>query len=37
MKETTGSDTKKNGGHTPLFCPHCGYEEEVINILKVSA
>ena len=36
MKEFTGNDTKKNGGQAPLFCPHCGFEEEVINILKVK-
>jgi len=35
MKESTGNSTKKNGGHTPLFCPHCGWEEEIINIIKV--
>ena len=36
MKENTGPDTKVSGGHTPLFCPHCGWLEEIINILKVS-
>ena len=36
MEENTGPDTKVSGGHTPLFCPHCGWVEEIINILKVS-
>ncbi len=35
MKDSTGDSTKENGGHAPLFCPHCGFQEEVINILKV--
>jgi hypothetical protein len=37
MKESTGPDTKVNGGHTPLFCPHCGWIEEIINIIKVKS
>ncbi len=37
QKQTTGPDTKVNGGHTPLFCPHCGWLEEIINIIKVTA
>ena len=36
QKGATGPDTKTNGGHTPLFCPHCGWEEEIINIIKVT-
>ena len=35
QKGATGSDTKTNGGHTALFCPHCGWIEEIINIIKV--
>lgn len=37
MKEQTGPDIKVNGGHTPLFCPHCGWVEEIVNIIKVTA
>ena len=36
-KQSTGDQVKKNGGQVPLFCPHCGWIDDIINILKVTS
>ena len=33
-KQNTGDQVKKNGGQAPLFCPHCGWIDDIINIVK---
>lgn len=35
-KNTTGPAFDKDGNPSPLFCPHCGWEEELVIILKVK-
>ena len=34
MKEATGEQFKKNMTHRPLFCPHCGWVDTIICIVK---
>ena len=33
--KNTGDQFKKNGNQHPLFCPHCGWEDTIICIMKV--
>jgi len=34
MKESTGNQFGRTGKHRPLFCPHCGWVDTIINIVK---
>ena len=34
--KSTGPAFDKDGNPNPLFCPHCGWEEELIIILKTK-
>jgi len=36
MKETTGDQFTKDDNHRPLFCPHCGWEDTIICIMKTQ-
>ena len=35
-KGVTGPATDKDGNPSPLFCPHCGWEEELVIIVKTK-
>jgi len=32
---TTGPQLKKNGNQRAIFCPHCGWEDTIICIMKI--
>lgn len=32
----TGPAFDKDGNPSPLFCPHCGWEEELVIIVKTK-
>jgi transcription elongation factor Elf1 len=34
--EKTGDQYKRNGNQKPLFCPHCGWEDTIICIVKTE-
>jgi hypothetical protein len=36
IESETGPAFDKDGNPSPLFCPHCGWEEELVIILKVK-
>ncbi len=36
MKEATGNQFKQDGNHRQLFCPHCGWLDDIICIVKTT-
>lgn len=36
LKPVTGPAKDKDGNPSPIFCPHCGFVEEIIIIVKTK-